>query len=445
MQDPRPPRSTRYAWYVTCLLAFAYFVSYVDRIILSLLVEPMKRDLGVGDTEMSLLLGFSFAIFYAVLGIPIARLADRASRTKIIAAGIFIWSLMTAFTGIARSYATVLLARIGVGVGESALSPATYSLLSDYFRPTELVRPMSVYHMGGIVGIGTAFMIGGAVAELAQKSPEYLLPWLGTIKSWQLAFFIVGLPGLLVALLIALTVAEPARTGSIGSQAGRVTFGSCLRHAMSHKRAYAALFLAPGICSALTFGTLSWTPTHIMRLFGLAPGDTGLYYGLSVVASSVTGFYASALLASWLERRGHADAILRACAYAAILALAPTYLAFGAPTFTQFIVLQSIGSFFCVMPFVLCPTGIQLITPNELRATLSSFYLLFTSLFGMAAGPTLVAVLAEHRFGGAPGALGQGLQVVACITLPLCAAAAALGRKEFARAATARAAALPRA
>jgi len=286
---------TLYAWYVTCVLTVAYFTSYIDRIILSLLVEPIKRDLGASDTAMSLLLGLAFAVFYAVLGIPIARWADRASRKWIIAAGIFLWSITTAMTGLARTYGEVFIARVGVGVGEAALTPAAYSMLSDQFPPISLSRPMSLYHMGAILGIGTAFVIGGAVAQFARLTSALTLPVLGTIHTWQLAFIIVGFPGLAIALLVALTVAEPARTGA--RMLGRVSWRACLRFVFERRRAYSALILGPAICGTFAFGAMSWMPTYLIRVHRLPPGRAGLWFGAAVIVSNVGGFLAGGMAA----------------------------------------------------------------------------------------------------------------------------------------------------
>ena len=427
---------TLYAWYVTCVLTVAYFTSYIDRIILSLLVEPIKRDLGASDTAMSLLLGLAFAVFYAVLGIPIARWADRASRKWIIAAGIFLWSITTAMTGLARTYGEVFIARVGVGVGEAALTPAAYSMLSDQFPPISLSRPMSLYHMGAILGIGTAFVIGGAVAQFARLTSALTLPVLGTIHTWQLAFIIVGFPGLAIALLVALTVAEPARTGA--RMLGRVSWRACLRFVFERRRAYSALILGPAICGTFAFGAMSWMPTYLIRVHRLPPGRAGLWFGAAVIVSNVGGFLASPWLAEWLRRRGHADAFVRATAYAFCAAIAPIVIALQLDSAVACLTWWSIGMFFCSMPFVLCPTAIQLITPNELRATVSSFYLLVTSFVGMAAGPTLVALISEHYF-HSPLALGKALTVLGLVALPAAAMICASQRGAFAAALEAKA------
>ncbi|NJL12269.1 MAG: MFS transporter [Microscillaceae bacterium] len=160
---------TWYAWYVVVVLMIAYISSFIDRQILSLLVEDIQRDMKINDFQISLLMGISFALFYTLLGLPIGRLADRYSRRNIIMAGVFVWSLMTAACGLVRTYFQFFLARVGVGVGEAALSPAAYPLIADYFPPQRLATALSVYSMGIYIGSGLAFLVGGRVAGWAAE------------------------------------------------------------------------------------------------------------------------------------------------------------------------------------------------------------------------------------------------------------------------------------
>ncbi len=200
------------AWYAVIILLLAYVLSFVDRIIMSLLVIPIQKDLGISDTQMGLLMGLAFAIFYTVVGIPIARLSDAKSRKIIVSIGIFLWSIMTAVCGLARSFIELFLARVGVGVGEATLSPAAYSMIADYFPEEKLGKAIAVYQSGALFGSGIAFIIGGAIVGLIVNSNATSLPFLGELQPWQLAFIIVGLPGVLMALVM-LTVKEPKRTG----------------------------------------------------------------------------------------------------------------------------------------------------------------------------------------------------------------------------------------
>lgn len=225
MGDPRNDAartSYAYEWYVVLICMLAYIFSFVDRQILALMIEPIKHDLQLSDTQFSLLHGLAFSLFYAFMGIPIALLADRYSRPKIIAIGVAFWSLATAACGLSRNFAQMFLARIGVGVGEAALSPATYSMLSDMFPREKLGRAVGVYSIGSFIGGGMAFLIGGYVIDLLKSVDTVTLPWVGAMRPWQVTFFIVGLPGLLIALLILLTVRDPQRLGLRRNASGQV-------------------------------------------------------------------------------------------------------------------------------------------------------------------------------------------------------------------------------
>lgn len=421
-----------YAWYVAWMMSVAYVVSYVDRILLSLLVEPIKRDLGISDTAMSFLLGLGFALFYATLGVPIARLADRWNRKAIMAAGMVLWSIATAATGFAGRYLSLFLARVGVGVGEATLTPAAYSMLADYFSPSSLPRAIGIYQAGAIVGIGVGLLIGGSVAQFAISVPAVTVPGIGTLRSWQLAFIVVGLPGVLLGLLLALTLREPARVGSVRDAAYGASWRDCRSFVTQHARTYVALLLGPGICAIAVFAIFSWMPTYYVRNFGWTPGQTGLWFGLAVIVSNIGGYCVAPYFADWLRRRGRQDGLLRAAAYAALIGTLPAAAGCLVSTPLTALALWSIGAFFYTMPFVLCPTGIQLVTPNQFRATVSAGYILLTNIVGLGLGPTLAALISERGF-GSPLALGNALAILCVTALPLGALAIQLGLRSYRR------------
>jgi MFS family permease len=190
--------SLRYAWYVVGVLTLLYAFSFIDRQIFSLLVGPLRRDLHIGDAKMSLLIGFSFALFYTFFGIPLGRLADIYSRRLIIATGLVLWSGFTASCGLAQTFETMLLLRMGVGVGEAALSPAAYSLITDYFPREQLATALSVYSMGIYIGSGLAYLLGGLVVAYASTQAMWIIPLLGAVHPWQIIFLSIGLPGIAV-------------------------------------------------------------------------------------------------------------------------------------------------------------------------------------------------------------------------------------------------------
>ena len=207
----------RRSWYIVGVLTVAYTCSFIDRSVLGLMVGPIRDELGITDTQFSLLQGLAFAIFYTLLGIPIARLADRTNRRNIVAAGIALWSLMTALCGLARSFGSLFMARVGVGVGEAALAPAAFSLITDLFPRKKVGRAIGTYQTGLFVGYGLSVILGGWLVGTLEQGPPLELPLLGELSAWRATLVIVGLPGLVIALL-CLTFREPARHG--GAQAG---------------------------------------------------------------------------------------------------------------------------------------------------------------------------------------------------------------------------------
>src|SRR5271168_5433916 len=218
--DSPPYPSSFAAWYSVVVLMLMYIFSFIDRTTISLLVEPMKRDLHISDTQIGMLQGLAFALLYTFLGLPIARLSDRHSRRAIIAGGVFVWSIMATLCGLARSAVQLFAARVGVGVGEAALSPAAYSIITDSFPLSKLGRAFGVYNIGITIGAGTAFLVGGiVVAAVSHAGATYTLPLVGEVRAWQMVFIVTGAPGILLPLLL-LTFREPARRGLLKQSTG---------------------------------------------------------------------------------------------------------------------------------------------------------------------------------------------------------------------------------
>ncbi len=250
----------RKSWYVVGILTLAYISSFIDRQILSLLVEPIKRDLKITDTQISLLMGLSFGIFYTLLGIPIARLADLKSRKHIVAWGIGLWSLMTAICGMAGNFTQLFLARMGVGVGEAALSPAAYSMIADLFPKRKLAMANSVYNMGIFIGAGLAFLIGGLVVNMVKVEEMWQVPLIGEIYPWQLVFFFVGLPGLLIVFLMS-RIKEPVRQGVVTDKASlSQTWAFILKNANT----YININLGLGFLTLVNYANAAWIPSFFV-------------------------------------------------------------------------------------------------------------------------------------------------------------------------------------
>lgn len=388
------PSSLR-AWSTVAILMLAYVLSFIDRQILNLLVGPIRRDLVISDTQMSLLMGLSFALFYTVCGIPLGRLADTKSRRGLIAIGVLFWSAMTAACGMARLYWQFLLCRIGVGVGEAALSPAAYSLIADSFPAERRATAISVYSMGVYLGSGLAFLLGGLVIKFASAQGDVLLPVLGEVRPWQLIFLILGAAGVLFTLLL-LAVREPARRGvGAGVAVPLIEVGRYLRAnrrtVLYHNFGFAGLAFAG-------YGSAAWIPTFFIRTYGWDAGHVGVVYGSIVAVFGCLGIVFGGRLADWMAKRGRTDANMRVGLYAAMAAL-PCVASFPLMDNALWAAALMAPTVFCLsMPFGVAPAAIQEIMPSAMRGQASAIYLFVITLIGLGIGPTAVALVTDYLF-----------------------------------------------
>ncbi len=421
-QDQDYP-SPAYSWYVVGVLTLAYVFSFIDRQILSLLVKPIRRDLEISDTQMSLLMGASFAIFYTLFGIPLGRLADTKSRRAIVAVGIAFWSIMTAGCGVTKKYWELLLMRMGVGVGEATLSPAAYSMIADYFPPERRSTAMSVYSMGIYIGSGLAFILGGLVVVFASNQESFELPLLGAVRSWQLVFFLVGLPGLLVALLVFATVREPVRKGlsrTAGAAPPTTSLEETWKYVSDNSLTFLCLNLGIALITLNSYASAAWIPSLFSRRFGWTPGPTGMTYGTIVAIAGTLGTVMGGWLADRWNARGQRDANVRV-AWLATICWIPFGLAFPlAPNAGLAVVLLIPTVFFLSMPFGVAPAAIQRMMPNTMRAFATAIYFFVINIIGMGLGPTAAAALTEHVFQD-ENSLHHSLLVVGAVTHVLAA------------------------
>ncbi|HAR32113.1 MAG TPA: hypothetical protein DCR65_11345, partial [Gammaproteobacteria bacterium] len=277
-----------YGWYVTFVLLLGFTFSFVDRQVLNLLVEPIRQDLNVSDTQISFLQGFAFAITYVLASVPIGRMVDRLNRVRIMIWGVLAWSATTIACGLSRNYWQLLIARSGVGAGEATLSPAAWSVLADYFPPDRLSRPISVYLMGPYIGAGIAMIAGAEVLDFTREVSSIEVPLLGALAPWQLTFIAVGLPGILVAALIA-TIREPVRTGRKEVDLVVPSWGEVWAQVRANKRVYIALHLGVPFIVVMLYGLQSWTPTIMVRVYEWDLADAGRAYGVIALVTGSAG------------------------------------------------------------------------------------------------------------------------------------------------------------
>lgn len=416
-------------WYTVGVLTVAYVFSFIDRSILTLLVGPIRADLGISDTQISLLHGLAFAVFYTLLGIPIASLADRRNRRNLIAVGVAFWSIATAACGLTRNFWQLFLARVGVGVGEAALSPAAYSMIADSFPPDRLGRALSVYTLGAFVGMGLAFVIGGAVISSVATGSDVVLPLVGTLRPWQLVFFIVGLPGLLVALWV-LTLTEPVRRQVTAGEGKESGLKPLLPYMRAHWQAFTAHLAGFALLGIVLNSLTAWTPTLLIRNFGMTPGQAGFWLGMLIVFFGTSGVIAGGWWSDREQRLGRADGAMRA----GVVSAAGSLL-FGAtaPVVADsdlMLVLYAPLIFFSTFAWGAAPAAVQLMTPAPMRAVASAIYLFFLNLVGMGLGPLFTAAVKDYVFGD-DLAVGKSLAIVVSAASALSALLLIWGCRHF--------------
>lgn len=394
MNEAETPANRNYAWFVVVLCMVAYIFSFVDRQILALMIQPIRKDLAISDTQFSLLHGLAFSIFYATMGVPIARLADQRSRPAIISAGVFLWSLATAATGLGRNFIQIFIARMGVGVGEAALSPAAYSMIADLFPKKTLGRALAVYSIGSFIGGGLAYLIGGAVVGAVGENETSVLPIIGEIRSWQLVFFAVGLPGVLLAIIFALTVRDPTRTTSQNSASVSDVFSFIFEK----RDFFIAHYGGFTLCALALFALMSWTPAYLIRVHSLSTAETGVILGVTLLLANVGGVLASGWLTDHFEHRGRKDASMRAGMIGAACLIPPIILFSFSPNLTVAVALIAIALFFASFPLATSAAAMQIVAPSDMRAQISALFLFSNSIFGLAVGGTLIGLTTDYIF-----------------------------------------------
>jgi MFS family permease len=379
------------------VLTVIYVFSFIDRQILALIVEPIKRDLHISDFQISLLMGFSFVFFYTLFGILLGRLADTKSRRAIIAVGCAMWSFMTAMCGVAQNYLQIFSCRLGVGVGEAALSPSAFSMISDSFRKERLATAISVYSMGIYMGAGLAYLLGGIVVRLATSQEMYHFPIVGDTRPWQVIFFVVGLPGILLGLLMY-TVKEPVRRGITAAHSKVVPARQVLAYIKENRTTFICHNVGFGLIALSTNAGGSWNPEYMKRTHGWTTSEFGIVFGTILAIAGTAGIVAAGRYSDYLSEHGYKDAPLRVGLYATFgLALFGAIFAL-APNGNVAAIIYVPLAFFAAAPFGVAPAAMQQMMPNAMRGQASAIYIFSVNIIGLGLGPTAVAAMTDYVF-----------------------------------------------
>jgi MFS family permease len=427
---PRPA----YAWYVVAVLTLAYLFSFVDRQIISMMIGPIKRDFGLSDAQVGLLGGTAFALFYTFFGLPVGRWADTRSRRVLIAAGFVLWSLMTAGCGLAKKFWHLLLFRVGVGVGEATLSPAAYSLIVDYFPPARRATAISVYSLGIYLGSGLSLVCLGLLMGFLKATETMMLPLIGAVRPWQAVFFLVGLPGVLCAMLLG-TVREVPRRGrpttaaaGIASMPLREVFGFLL----AHRQTFLCLFLGMACLTFAGYANSQWIIEIFARKHGWLPARTGVVTGWVIALCGAIGAVGGGRLADGMRSRGRTDANPRAALLGAAVMVvgAVGYPLAGSGAQAAVWLAPLVVGFSA--PFGVITAAIQQLAPSAMRAQATALYLFVINLLGLGCGPLAVGWLSDRLSSD-----GKSLHLSLLVALVSSAASAvilfALGLKPYRR------------
>jgi MFS family permease len=393
-EDPSGAPKSWYAWYVVAVLSLANVSANIDQQILSLLVIPIKRDLGITDSQFSYLSGLAFAVFYSVLGLPIARLADRSNRRNLMAGGIGLWSAFTALCATAQTYGRLFVFRLGVGVGEATLNAPSVSLLADYFPRERLGRAMSIFSLGIFLGSGLAYFIGAWVVGVLGAQAAWTVPVIGTMHPWQSVFLAVGLPGVLIALLL-LTVREPQRTGG---PAIAVPYSAVWRYAAANARTFVTYGLGFTASAAVNLGIAVWLNQFLVRTHGWTVPRAGRVQGILTMTIGVVGALAGGWMVDAFVRRGKIDAPLRVgmIGAAGMLVSATAYPLVSSADHA--VLWLAVVNFFAALPWGAAAAGMADMVPAPLRAQAAALFFLVQGLVARTLGPAAVAWITDYGF-----------------------------------------------
>jgi MFS family permease len=408
-----PP--ARYAQFVVAVLTLVYTASFLDRQIITLMGERVRADLALSDVQLGLLQGLSFALFYTALGIPLGLLADRTNRRRLILGGLVLWSFATALCGLVDSFPGLFTARMLVGVGEAALAPAAYSLISDYFPRHRRARAMSVYASGVLIGSGLAYMVGGGILAVAGRASQQLLEIGISRADWQVGFLAAAAPGLILPFLL-LAIREPVRQERAWHEVPRSA--GAVSYLLSRWPLYLTLCAALSGMAAVNYGSFAWLPAVFQRVHGYTASEFGYAFGLVLLILGPLGMWAGGALVDRLRSRSPERTALYLCGIALLSMLPAAALSpiVSDPRLAWMLIALQI--FIVAVPLTLGPVVLQLATPNEFRGSVMALYMFSVNIVGLGLGPLVPAMISDHLFRD-ERMIGIALGIEALLFLPL--------------------------
>ena len=403
--------SPTHAWGMVALLFLAGVFSVIDRGVLNIVVDPVRRDLGIDDQQIALLQGLAFGLFYAFIGMPMGLLADRISRKKLVAAGIALWSAATIASGLAQSFGWLFAARLLVGLGEAALGPAAISLIADLFPPDRRGRPISLYMMGQGLAAGLSITLTGLILTKAASGAFIAVPLLQSLAPWRIAFVLFGAGGLGVAAMLAGFTREPVRTGAgIPASAKGIVGAAELAWLWRNRAVMLPLYFAFAICFTAAYGAGAWTPTLLLRGYGVSPAFLGTWLGPAAMAFAAIGPLTGGWLLDRSVKAGKDGARFHILTLAPLCAIPSSLAVLAQDPRLAAIMIASSGAVYAAIGTVMFAT-LQTLVPANMRGSAISLTLVLNTLLGATCGPLLVATITERVFGD-PAKVGWSIAMV---------------------------------
>jgi MFS family permease len=379
------------AWYVVGVLAIAWTFGMLDRMIITLLTPSLKFNLALSDTQISFVQGMAFSLFFVLAGLPLGRLIDRANRRNVLIAGVLAWSLMTLCCGLASNYWQLVIARVGVGVGEACLAPAAFSILADYLQPERRGRGIGV--LTACSGVGTAgshLLVGSLLKAIGGKATVWV-PFLGEIASWRLVFIVFALPGVFIALLLTTVREPPRRERQIGARA------SFLPYLKRNTWAFLALYGACALNGLVMLSFSVWEPAVFIRVHGMNPGDVGVMMGLVFLGASSVAGVVGGQVSDVLFKRFPLDGRLRVLVLLTPVMGLTVMLLIPNNMKVRIVAFGGVVTCFHMM-YAVAYAALQDMTPNQMRGQMIALCTIIGNLVGMGLGPTAVALVTDYVF-----------------------------------------------
>ncbi len=422
---PYPP--PRQAWTTVGVLAMATTFAMLDQGILGLLIQQIIRDFGLTDTQASMLLGPAFAFVYVLVGIPLSPLIDRWTRKWIIAVGITVWSLATAACGLAGNFAHLFTARMVVGAGEAVNGPTTYSMVSDLFPREKLPRAIYGLQIGSVAGSGLSLLLGGAMIGIIAVLGTPHLPVVGELRPWQAVMMAVGLPGLLVALALAMLKEPPRRT--FRAEVSKVPVAGAVKYMSSHFAVYGPLFIGLTL-GALDSGSRAWGAAFFERTYGWGPATYGLAAGIVSIVAMLAGLWIGSTVVDRLQARGLIDAPYRVILWTRAIAIPFAVAMPMMPTPELALACNAVGFLMLGMNGPLLNAVMLIVTPNQIRGQVMALYLFIFTVIGQGLSPVITGATTDYIF-TSPADLRWSIVLLHVVFLPVALVATWLGLKPY--------------